>query len=273
MKAGFIGLGDMGGDQVRSLLQCGFAVTVFDVYAEAMKRFADTATLATSVADVAHSADIVGVCVRDDAQVRATLDGPAGLIANMQAGSIILIHSTIRPQTVVELAQRADARGIDVLDASVSRTRMNASGQFVAVMVGGREAALERARPVLNAYASDILYAGASGAGVGLKIVNNLVTWSSVVTVAQAFKLAAASGVEASVLHALMTKNGNLTPVTGAFSTRYVTGKVDLAYMASQTGIGDKDLELAASIAELCGVTIPVAEEARAYLRRAMLDE
>lgn len=273
MKVGFVGLGDMGGDQVRSLVQCGFELTVFDVDAQAMHRFADSATLAMSVAEVARQSEVVGVCVRDDTQVRDTLDGAQGLIANLRPGAIILIHSTIKPQTVVELAERASARGIDVLDAAVSRTKMNASGQFVAVMVGGKQSALERARPVLNAYASDIIYAGASGAGVGLKIVNNLVTWSSVVTVAQAFKLAAASGVDAAVLHSLMTKNGNLTPVTGTFSTRYVTGKVDLAFFESQAGIGDKDLELASTIAALSGVIIPVAEEARAYLRRAMLDE
>lgn len=273
MRVGFIGLGDMGRDQVRCLAGSDFALTIFDVNAEAMKPFADSARLAASVAEVAHNSDIVGVCVRDDKQVRDTLDGPQGLIMNLAPDSIILIHSTIKPQTVLELAQRASARGIELLDAAVSRTRMSAGGQFVAVMVGGREATLERARPVLDAYATDILYAGPSGAGVGLKIVNNLVTWSSIVTVAQAFKLAATSGVDPSVLHALMSKNGNLTPVTKAFSDRYVGGKVDLTYMESQRGIGDKDLELAAELAMLSGEAVPVAEQARASLRKAMLDE
>jgi len=273
LRVGFIGLGSMGGAQGRCLANSGFDLAVFDVHPPTLQAFAQSARLAASVAELGRSADVVGVCVRDDAQVRETLEGPDGLLANMRPGTIVLVHSTVSPETVHALAAQAAARGIELLDAAVSRTRMNASGPFVAVMAGGDAAALERARPVLDAYATDVFHAGPVGAGVAMKIVNNLVTWSGIVTAAQAFRLAAAGGVDLAVLQALMSANGNLTPVTRAFSARFTGAATDRAFQESQAGIGDKDLQLAAEFARAVGADVPVAEQARSYLPTAMLGD
>lgn len=273
LRVGFIGLGSMGGAQARCLANSGFDLAVFDVHPPTLQAFAQSARLAASVAELGRSADVVGVCVRDDAQVRETLEGPDGLLANMRPGTIVLVHSTVSAETVHALAAQAAARGIELLDAAVSRTRMNASGPFVAVMAGGDAAALERARPVLDAYATDVFHAGPVGAGVAMKIVNNLVTWSGIVTAAQAFRLAAAGGVDLAVLQALMSANGNLTPVTRAFSARFTGAATDRAFQESQAGIGDKDLQLAAEFARAVGADVPVAEQARSYLPTAMLGD
>ncbi len=273
LRVGFIGLGSMGGAQARCLANSGFDLAVFDVHPPTLQAFAQSARLAASVAELGRSADVVGVCVRDDAQVRETLEGRDGLLASMRPGTIVLVHSTVSPETVHALAAQAAARGIELLDAAVSRTRMNASGPFVAVMAGGSAAALERARPVLDAYATDVFHAGPVGAGVAMKIVNNLVTWSGIVTAAQAFRLAAAGGVDLAVLQALMSANGNLTPVTRAFSARFTGAATDRAFQESQAGIGDKDLQLAAEFARAVGADVPVAEQARSYLPTAMLGD
>jgi len=263
----------MGGAQARCLVARGFDLSVFDVHPPAMQAFAGAARLAASIAEIGRHAQIVGVCVRDDQQVRDTLEGPAGLLAHMQRGSIILVHSTVSQPTVQSLAAQAAERDIELLDAAVTRTRMDTSGPFVGVMAGGSAAALERARPVLDAYATDVFHAGPAGAGVTMKIVNNLVTWSGIVTAAQAFRLAAAGGVDLAVLRALMSANGNLTPVTKAFSARYTGAAADRAFQESQAGIGDKDLQLAADFARSVGAYVPVAEQARAYLPTAILGD
>lgn len=273
IRVGFIGLGSMGGAQARCLAASGFDLAVFDVHPPTLQAFAQSARLAASLVELGRDADVVGVCVRDDAQVRETLEGPDGLLASMRPGTIVLVHSTVSPETVHALAAQAAARGIELLDAAVSRTRMNASGPFVAVMAGGSAAALERARPVLDAYATDVFHAGPVGAGVAMKIVNNLVTWSGIVTAAQAFRLAAAGGVDLAVLQALMSANGNLTPVTKAFSARFTGAATDRAFQESQAGIGDKDLQLAAEFARAVGAEVPVAEQARSYLPTAMLGD
>ena len=90
---GFIGLGAMGGDQARELAKLPNKLVVFDVFPAAMEKFAGRATLAPTIAALGASADIVGICVRDDAQVTDCIDA---LLPALQPGAIILIHSTIR---------------------------------------------------------------------------------------------------------------------------------------------------------------------------------
>lgn len=271
MRVGFIGLGSMGGDQARCLIAKEFDVTVFDVFPQAMKAFEGVARLASSVPDVAAHADVVGVCVRDDQQVNDILDGDVGLIENLRPGAIILVHSTVNPETILALAEKANARGIELLDAAVSRTGGGA-GPFLAVMVGGKPEILEKARPVIESYATDIFYAGAQGAGAAMKLVNNLVTWSSIVATTQAFRLARASGVDLQVLQSLMVSNGNFTRSANAFSYRFMGAELDHAFLESQLGIGLKDLSLAEEVARKVGIDVPAAAQSRDYLPSAMLD-
>jgi 3-hydroxyisobutyrate dehydrogenase len=249
MHVGFIGLGSMGGDQVRCLIAGNLDVTVYDVHPPAMQVFLESARLAESIAVLATSSDVVCVCVRDDQQVRDILEGSDGLLAHMNPESVVLIHSTVSPETVRELGRQAKSRSIDLLDAAVSRTRMDSREPFLAVMVGGSASALERVRPILNAYATDLFHAGGLGAGMALKIINNLVTWSSIVTTAQAFRLAEVSDVDRNALHGVMTANGNFTRVSNMFSSIFMGAKVDRSFLESQLGIGDKDLALVEKLA------------------------
>lgn len=270
-RVGFIGLGSMGGDQARCLAASDVDLMVFDVYAPALQAFTGKARLASSIAELGEHAEIVGVCVRDDQQVRDTLEGPAGLLANLRPGAMVLVHSTVNPETIHALAEQAEARGIALHDASVSRTRMQVEGPFVAIMFGGSAEALEKARPVLSAYATDIFHAGPLGAGVAMKIVNNMVSWTSIVMITQAVRLAQAGGVDLSVLMELMTSNGNLTPITRAVSGGLIKGRRDMVFQESQAGIGDKDLQLAEVFARFAGVEVPLATEVRRTLRDAMV--
>src|SRR6202012_5256329 len=104
----------------------------------AMKPFEGSAALGQSVADVGRRSGCVGVCVRDDNQVREVLEGDFGLIAAMAPDAVILIHSTVRPETVKDLAAKAASRGVIVIDAAVTRTVISGEGRFVCTMIGGR---------------------------------------------------------------------------------------------------------------------------------------
>ncbi len=118
VKLGYIGLGNMGAPMAKRLVDWPGGVVVFDVRAEAMTPLAEAgATLADSVADVA-AADIISVTVLNDAQVREVV---GELAAHAKPGTVIAIHSTISPETAVELAERASSRA-----ASTSSTPRSA---------------------------------------------------------------------------------------------------------------------------------------------------
>ena len=118
LKLGYIGLGNMGTPMAKRLVEWPGGVTVFDVRTEAMTPLAELgATLADNVADVA-AADIISVTVLNDEQVR---DVVGELAAHAKPGTVIAIHSTISPETAVELANELRPRDIHVIDAPVSR--------------------------------------------------------------------------------------------------------------------------------------------------------
>ncbi len=224
-----------------------------------------------SVADAGRGADVVGLCVRDDAQVSECADA---LIPVMPAGSVLLIHSTVRPATVHAVAERAAARGIAVLDAPVSRTEQNTTGPFVFTMTGGDAASAARVKPVLDAYSTDTLHVGPLGSAMALKISNNLVTWVEILIGREAVRLAETAGVPTESLLAVMKRNGALTPAMNAVIQGRARSK-DAAHRThweSQSGIGEKDLALAEALGRDVGVPTPTAAHTRALIRGVMTD-
>lgn len=168
---GFIGLGSQGGPMARRIVEAGYPLMLWARRPESIEPYADTAAqIADSVAALGAVCDHVGVCVVDDAGVEQVCDE---LIPAMKPGSRIVIHSTIHPDHCQQLAAKAAAQGIALLDAPVSGGGPAAAAGTLTVMVGGEVAVLEAARPVLESFAGLIVHLGDVGAGQTAKLVNN----------------------------------------------------------------------------------------------------
>jgi 3-hydroxyisobutyrate dehydrogenase-like beta-hydroxyacid dehydrogenase len=160
----------------RRVAQAGFPLTLWARRPQSLQPFADTAaTVAPTPAALAEASSIVCLCVTGDADVRQVADGPDGVLAGLAPGGTLLVHSTVHPDTCIDLLRRAAAQGIAVLDAPVSGGGPAAAQGTLLVMVGGDVAALDRARPVLATFGDPILHLGDIGAGQTAKLVNNLV--------------------------------------------------------------------------------------------------
>lgn len=265
-RIGFIGLGSMGGDQARELVKLPQQVSVFDVYPPALAAFEGRATLAGSMAEVGVDADVVGICVRDDAQVMECVDH---VLPTMKSGAVLLIHSTVKPQTAIAIAARAATKGVDVIDAPVTRTERTSDGPFVFCMTGGDEAVAARIKGVLDAFATNTMHVGPQGSAMALKICNNLVSWSEIMIGIEAANLAEASGVPMDKLLTVMNRNGVMTPpMAGFIAFRNDPGDAARrAFFASQAGIGEKDLSLAEALAEGAGTTAPITSHIRGLVK------
>jgi len=168
---GFIGLGSQGAPMARRMSDAGYPVLLWARKPEAVAPFADTTCEAVaSVADVGARAEHVGICVVDDAGVNAICDE---LIPSMRRGSRIAIHSTVHPDTVIELGRKAAVRGIAVLDAPVSGGGPAAAAKTLTVMVGGDESVFADARPIFDTFGGLVARVGELGAGQMAKLVNN----------------------------------------------------------------------------------------------------
>jgi 3-hydroxyisobutyrate dehydrogenase-like beta-hydroxyacid dehydrogenase len=191
---GVVGVGYMGGAVARSLLRDGFPVVVHDINADAVGRFVDLgATGAESVEVLAAQCAVVSIVVVSDAQVNDV--GPR-IIAAAEPGTVVLIHSTVRPSTAVALGDLAAARGIDVLDVAVNGGNEKADLGKLTLMIGGDAAAVARCRPVFEAIGEHIFHIGPLGSGLVGKLVNNLIAIGSYSLQLEAVQLAAVYGID-----------------------------------------------------------------------------
>ena len=105
-RLGYVGLGNIGGPMAARLAKWPGGLSVFDLAPQAVATLVDQgAGAAQSLADLGSRADIIGICVVDDDQVRTVVAGDGGLLSTAAPGTIITVHSTISPDTATELAQ------------------------------------------------------------------------------------------------------------------------------------------------------------------------
>jgi 3-hydroxyisobutyrate dehydrogenase-like beta-hydroxyacid dehydrogenase len=257
---GFIGLGQMGAPMAGHM--AGPDLVVYDVHGPAMAPLAEKGAIAAgSPAQVAESADLISVMVRDDEQVMRVA---AQVLPAARPGTVLAIHSTIAERTALELAERAARTGVEVVDAPVSGGFMGASAGNLAVMAGGGEAAFERCREPFGAWAELILHMGPVGAGTRAKLARNLLHFAAYAAAAEAQRLAEAAGVSLRKLGRVVRHSDAITGGPGAIMLRATTAPLsrsdDLYPLLDHAReLGEKDLALALDLAAELGVDVPFA--------------
>lgn len=205
---GFIGLGNMGMPMAEQLLQAGFQIRAFDVVSASLDRAREMgATVATSVADAADGASIVITMLPAGKHVRAVYFGPGGLIEAAAPGTLLIDSSTIDVETSRAVGEAATEAGLEMIDAPVTGGVMAARVGKLNFLVGGTEAAFERARPVLSVMGQNLLYAGAQGSGIGVKICNNMALGIAMIAAAEALMMAKRLGMDVKRTHEIISKS------------------------------------------------------------------
>jgi 3-hydroxyisobutyrate dehydrogenase-like beta-hydroxyacid dehydrogenase len=208
-RVGFIGLGEMGGAIATRIIGAGFPTVLWARRPEALASFEGAhVETAQSPAELAARADLIGICVWADEDVREVLLGDHGVLAGCRPGTVVAIHATVQPATCRELAAAAAERGAIVLDAPVSGGRNVALAGSLVVAVGGDEAAVERCRPVFATFGDPVIHLGQVGTGQFAKLVNNTLLAANLALADDALTLAQALGVEPDAM-AQMLRNGS----------------------------------------------------------------
>jgi len=266
IRVGFIGLGNQGKPIAAHLAPAGFETTVYDVVAEPIAELVeDGARAAATPREVGENADVVGICVPEDKHVIAVALGEDGLLAGMQSGGVVLIHSTVLPDTIEKIASAGAERGIEVMDACVTGGAMRAQARQLTYLIGGSEAALETVRPYLEA-TTDVppIHAGPLGSGAKLKLCINLITYIQWAAAHESMVLARAIGLPQEVLEAAGRSNGQMTDMMVTFLAVH---KAPEAIRSSESfqdtmrrnmKIAEKDLAWALQLARESDVALPV---------------
>jgi 3-hydroxyisobutyrate dehydrogenase-like beta-hydroxyacid dehydrogenase len=266
MRVGFVGLGNIGRPMASHLAPAGFETTVFDIDAAAVAELVrGGARAAGSPREVAARADVIGICVPNDEQVRSVVQGPDGLLAGAAPGALVAIHSTILPRTVRELAAAAAEKGVAVIDACVTGGDQRAAEGTLTYLVGGDADAVARARPYLEPSSRTIVLAGGTGSGAALKLAINVLTYIQWAAAYEAFHLARAAGLDPAVFEEAGRANGQLTELQQRFLTSHklpaeaVAGAGFQQYVTRHMHTAEKDLAWALDLARDAGVSLPVS--------------
>lgn len=256
----------MGAPMVRHLLKHGHLVTVWARRPEGMAPLvALGGRSGASPADVAARSDVTITMVTDTRAVEDVILGDQGIAAGARSGAMVIDHSTIAPDAARRIAAELEARGIDMLDAPVSGGAAAAEGANLAIMVGGPEAALERAKPVLSCYAKTIVHIGAAGAGQVAKACNQICTIVNQLGAAEAMLLAERTGVDPrKVKDALMAgfaASRMLDLQAPKMIARDFDGKIE-------SRLHHKDMLIVLDLARALGIELPASSAAAGVLAR-----
>jgi 3-hydroxyisobutyrate dehydrogenase-like beta-hydroxyacid dehydrogenase len=195
-SVGFAGLGRMGGAMARNVLDAGFPLTVHNRTAARCEPLRSAgAAVAATPGEMAGASDVVVTMVADAEAARAVIDGPQGILSGARPGLVLVEMSTIGPEAARELAARAAADGVTMIDAPVSGSVSVAEAAQLTAMVGGEVEGFERARPVLEAMTKAQFHLGPSGAGAAMKLAVNVIIASTTHALSEALVLAETSGI------------------------------------------------------------------------------
>ena len=259
-KIGFVGTGAMGSALLSRLKLANVQATAFDIVPVAMEAARkEGAQTATSAKAVAQASTIVDVVVRTDQEVLDCTMGKDGILEGAAPGTLVLLHSTIRPTTTKKIAEAAAETRVYVIDACMTAVPSAVRQGGLTFLVGGQKALFERAKPHLMNMAKDAVYMGPLGCGNVTKLFKNMVTASEALIVYEALQIGKAAGIDYKAALDLMQKTKS-QHVLDRWDMRFDLSGGDLKFNAG-TNLYDKDLPLAAEVGKALGATIPVTEQ------------
>jgi len=195
-RLGWIGTGVMGRSMCGHLLHAGYSVTVYNRTREkAAALIAAGARWADSPAEVAKQPDVVFTMVGYPTDVRSTILEKDGVLSGLASGGILVDMTSSQPSLAVEIAEAAQARGIQAIDAPVSGGDIGAREARLSIMVGGDEQTFQQLMPLWNLMGKTIQYQGKAGAGQHCKLTNQILVAGIMVSMCEALIYAHRSGL------------------------------------------------------------------------------
>ena len=259
-KIAVFGLGAMGYGIASSILRAGHTTHGFDVVPEQVTRFQANGGSAGALTDVAGSLDAVAVVVLNAAQTEAVLFGDDAIVPQLPAGAVVLACATVPPNFAREMEQRCNAHDVHYLDAPISGGAGKAASGQLSIMASGTKAALDAAKPVLDATAETVFTLGdTAGAGSAMKAVNQLLAGVHIATMAEALTFGMTQGVTPDKFVEVISKCAGTSWMLENRAPHIVAG--DFTPLSS-VNIWPKDLGIVLDIAKSAQFSAPITTTA-----------
>ena len=262
MNLGFVGLGAMGALIVPRLMAAGHKVVGWNRSRDkADALIKDGMGWADTPRAVAAQSDIVFSIVTDSKAVKSVALGPDGIVSGLKKGGIYIDMSTIEPDESRTIAAEFAKAGSIMLDGPLSGSPVTVKAGNASVMIGGDEAAFERAKPVLLAIGPKVTRIGANGLACQMKIAVNLLLMVEIIAFGEAVALAEIGGVSREAAVDSILKSVAASPVIGYRGPFILEGNMPEVPLADVT-LQQKDMILALNLGRTLGSPVPLAAAA-----------
>ena len=261
----FIGVGGIGKPMAERLIETGFAITVCDLNEAALEGFRKRGARTISRAAEGTEADAILVMVANDAQVKAAVLGPGGVLEGIDSERppVVAIMSSVLPQTIQDTARELAKKNVHTLDAPVSGGSIRAAHGELTIMVGGDAADLQTMRPVFDALGKKVFHCGPLGSAEAVKIVNNIVGVLNTLITAEALAMAIKLGIDlkwlADVMETSSGRNVATKDIEG-FRSVYKYNAQTPKSLKAVIDICRKDLVLGQALAKQLNVFTPTLD-------------
>jgi 2-hydroxy-3-oxopropionate reductase len=258
---GFIGLGIMGKPMARNLMRAGYPLIVLNRSRGPVDELvAEGATAGASPQDVASRSDVVITMLPDSPDVESVVLGENGVVNGIKRDALYIDMSTIAPATARAISTALEARGVVTLDAPVSGGEKGAIDGALSIMIGGSDAAVERAQPIFAVLGKNIVHVGPTGAGQVTKACNQIVVGVTIEAVAEALGLALKSGVDPAKVRAALLGGFAQSKILEVHGQRMIDRAFTPGFKAR---LHRKDMNIAVEAGEERGLELGAAEFVR----------
>ncbi|RXH54780.1 NAD(P)-dependent oxidoreductase [Granulicella sibirica] len=262
-----LGLGTMGLGMADNLLKAGFSLSVYNRTAAKADGLRERgAKVGATPEEAVKGASVIVSMLSDDAASRQAWVGGDGALAGAEDGAVLVEASTVSPAWIAELGGLAHARGLELLDAPVTGSRVAAATGQLAFLVGGSAGALAKVDPVLKAMSKEIVYLGPAGSGAKLKLVNNFLCGVQIASLAEGLAWLERSGLDVEKALGVLKSGAPGSPLLAGISARMLGRDYTVNFLLS---LMSKDLLYAHEAAAEAGVELTTATNARALFESA----
>ncbi|MDP8942694.1 MAG: 2-hydroxy-3-oxopropionate reductase [Actinomycetota bacterium] len=257
---GFIGLGIMGWPMAENLREEGYELVVYNRTEEKADEFVEGGgEKATSPREAAERSDVVITMLPESPQVEEMVLGEDGVAEGLSEGKLYIDMSSIAPATSRGVHEALEEKGVEAVDAPVSGGQPAAESGELAIMVGGSDDAVERARPILEVMGKAVTHIGPPGAGQVAKAANQVVVALTIQAVAEALTLARKSGVDAAKVREALLGGLAQSKILEVHGERMLEHEFDPGFKLS---LHRKDLAIALEAAREEGVPLLATAQA-----------
>ena len=268
-RVAVLGLGIIGSGIARNIIKAGLPLTVYNRSRERAERLAASgAAVADSPAAAAAAADVVIAAVADDQASEAVWLGRDGVMGAASEAATLVECSTLSIGWVERLGEAASTRGLAFLDAPVLGSKDAAAAGQLRLLVGGEAATLRSARPVLEAFSSEIYHLGPVGAGTRMKLVNNAMVTVQTVALAEGLVVAERAGLPLDRVVEILTGGAPGSPTVRSRAGRMAVGEYEDVHFALRWMLKDAGYGLAEG--KQYGVPMATVSAARDVLQAAV---